>query len=164
MADEERGPSGRDAKAAYPGGEPDYLRALSSGRRGPVDDPQVDEMRKNRRVNSRLVSAIAGSAAAGAQISFATTRMREPIEYWRRNNVPWDITKPEELKQLRQFCRDVYRTHPVIGSVVDIYSRFPLIGMEFTCKDSKIQEFYTDLFMDEEGLNYGEYLIDVSRE
>jgi hypothetical protein len=165
VADEERGPSGRDAKAAYPNGEPDYLRALSSGRRGPIDDPQVDEMRKNRRVNSRLASAIAGSSSgAGAQISFATTRMREPIEYWRRNNVPWDIAKPDDLKALRQFCRDVYRTHPIVGSVIDIYSQFPLLGMEFTCKDAKIKDFYTDLFMDEEGLNYGEYLIDVSRE
>lgn len=165
MSDEERGPSGRDAKAAYPKGEPDYLRALSSGRRGPIDDPQVDEMRANRRVNRRLASAIAGaSSAAGAQISFATTRMREPLEYWRRNNVPWDISKPEELKKLRQWCRDVYRTHPVVGSVIDIYSQFPLLGMEFVCKDPKIRDFYTDLFMDEDGLNYGEYLIDVSRE
>lgn len=61
-------------------------------------------------------------------------------------------------------CRLLYQSHPMIGSCVDIYTKYPLLGMELTCKDNKLTEFYSDLFLDEEGLNYPEFFIDFGRE
>ena len=52
----------------------------------------------------------------------------------------------------------------IIGSCVDIYSKYPLLGMELTCKDDKITEFYDSLFFADEGLNYNEFAIDMGRE
>ncbi len=61
-------------------------------------------------------------------------------------------------------CRLLYMTHPLIGSCVDIYSKYPLLGMELTCKDEQLTDFYNTHFFDEEGLNYKEFLIDIGRE
>jgi hypothetical protein len=47
---------------------------------------------------------------------------------------------------------------------VDIYSKFPLLGMELMCKDDKLTEFYSDLFLSDEQLNYPEFLLDIGRE
>lgn len=59
-------------------------------------------------------------------------------------------------------CRLLYMTHPIIASAIDIFSKYPLTGMEFVCKDKALTDFYTDLFFDE--LGYEDYLIDVGRE
>jgi hypothetical protein len=99
--------SGRPGGGAFPGGEPDYLRALSRGRReGPgQDDPSLAEMRKNRRVNARTAGyAGMGGGGGGAAISFATGRPMDPMFYWKQNNLPFDYSKPEELKKIRAYC------------------------------------------------------------
>lgn len=62
-------------------------------------------------------------------------------------------------------CRLLYQSHPLIGSCVDIYTKYPLLGMEMSCKDEKLTDFYSDHFLGEdEGLNYGKFLIDFGRE
>jgi len=59
-------------------------------------------------------------------------------------------------------CRLLYITHPVIASAIDIFSKYPLIGMEMTGKDDELNDFYGDLFFDQ--LDYEEFLLDVGRE
>lgn len=127
---------------------------------------EVAEMRKNRRVNQRIASA---SNRGGADISFATGRPRDPLFYWKQNNLPYEFADDGELAKVRQFTRLLYQTDPIIGSAVDIYSKLPLLGMELSCKDEKITEFYTNLFgfgedADQNSLNYEEFLVDIGRE
>lgn len=122
--------------------------------------PEVTEMRKNRRVNQK----VANGGSRGGDIAFATGRPRDPMFYWKQNNLPYDAGQEKELQKIRAFCRLLYQTHPIIGSCVDIFSKYPLIGMELTCKDDQLTEFYTSLFFTEEGLNYNEFLIDIGRE
>jgi intein/homing endonuclease len=52
----------------------------------------------------------------------------------------------------------------VSHNCIEIFSRFPLIGFENTCKDSAIQEFYDDLFLDENRLDYVNFLIQLGLE
>lgn len=127
---------------------------------------EVTEMRKNRRVNQRIASA---SGRSGADVSFATGRPRDPLFYWKQNNLPYEFNDNNELAKVRQFTRLLYQTDPIIGSAVDIYSKLPLLGMELSCKDEKLTEFYTNLFgfgedADQDSLNYEEFLVDVGRE
>lgn len=123
------------------------------------------EMRKSRQVSMRRQgSGGGGGIGRGGDVSFATGRPRDPMFYWKQNNLPYDATKPGELQKIRAFCRLLYQTHPIIGSCVDIYSKYPLLGMELTCKDEQLTDFYTSLFFTEEGLNYDEFLIDIGRE
>lgn len=131
-------------------------------------DRIVNEMRHNRRVNRKLgkTAAMPGNPGnrSGADISFATGRPRDPLFYWKQNNLPYDFADPDELTKIRLYLRLLYASHSLIGSCVDIYSKFPLLGMELSCKDNKLTEFYTDLFLSEDQLNYPEFLIDVGRE
>jgi hypothetical protein len=139
-------------------------RRFGSFRRGAAnqsDNPEVAEMRKNRIAN-RKTGANAAGTGSPSSLSFATGRPRDPMFYWRQNNLPYDVTKDEELKKIREFCRLLYMTHPIIASCVDIFSKYPLLGMELVCKDEQLTEFYNTLFFDE--LHYEEFLIDVGRE
>lgn len=152
--------SGRPGGGAFPGGEPDYMQALSRGLSGPADDSaDRREMRLNRRVAAKQASA---GVSRGAEISFASSRLRDPMFYWKNNNLPYDVTKDDELKKIRAWCRLLYLTHPVIASAIDIFTKYPLTGMELQCKDPALTDFYTTLFFDQ--LDYEEFLMDLGRE
>ena len=137
----------------------DALAALTRGRQGAVDDPLVAEMHKNRKVNGRVASAM---GRGGAELTMATGRSRDPMFYWKQNNLPYEVEKPEELKKARAYCRTLYQTHPIIASAIDVYSKYPLTGMEIVCKDEALTDFYTTLFFDQ--LGYEDYLVEVGRE
>ncbi len=59
-------------------------------------------------------------------------------------------------------CRLIYTTHYLVPSMIDIYSRFPLLGMEFAHPDKRVNEFFSELFWD--GLQYQDFLYSLSRE
>lgn len=131
-----------------------------------VDDENsqmINEMRANRRVNQKIAQSGAG-AGASSDMGFATGRPRDPLFYWRQNNLPYDFNKADELSKIRQFLRLLYITHPVLASCVDIFSKYPILGLEITSKDDKITEFYNELFLSPDHLNYEEFLIDLGRE
>lgn len=69
-------------------------------------DEALDEMRRNRRVAMRKQGAGGGMVAGSgsAAVSMATGRPRDPMFYWRQNNLPYDVTRDEELKKIRAFC------------------------------------------------------------
>jgi hypothetical protein len=146
-------------------------RVFAFGARGLRDEQMTDEVkeaRKNRRINSRTAGyGSGGPAGAGggfSDIQFATGRPRDPLFYWRQNNLPYDFSENEELAKVRSFCRLLYQTDPLIGSCVDIFSKFPTIGWSLECKDEKLRDFYEELFFDDEHLNYEEFLVDIGRE
>ncbi len=116
----------------------------------------ISQMALNRSVNMQK--------QGNSSLSLATGRPSDPMFYWRQNNLPYDIwNDPKQLQEVRNFCRILYVTHPLIGSAIDIYSKYPLAGMEVVCpKDASVAEFYNDLFMDT--LDYEEFLADVGRE
>jgi hypothetical protein len=130
------------------------------------NDPAMTEMRKNRRVNAKTASggSTGGVGRGGSNLAFATGRPRDPLFYWKQNNLPYDTADHSELKKIREYTRLLYQTHPVIASCVDIYSKYPMLGSELTCKDQQLTDFYTDLFFSEDGLNYDEFCIDIGRE
>lgn len=133
-------------------------RALSLGKTAGIadDTTEVNETRAKRYNNRKQ-----GVGQAG-DIEFATMRPRDPMFYWKQNNLPYEVDKPDELKKIRQLCRAVYLTNPVLASAIDIYSKYPLVGMELRCKDEALTEFYSDLFLEQ--LDYEEFLVDVLRE
>ena len=135
--------------------------ALALGKAGAVDAPLAQEMKHNRRVNAKRVTA---SASGTTDVQMAIGRPQDPMFYWKQNNLPWDINDDKELRKIRAYCRILYLTHPIIASAIDIYTKYPLLGMELACKDDDIVKFYEALFFTEQGLNYDEFLIDFGRE
>lgn len=162
--DEIKRVSGRPGGGAYPGGEKDFLSALSRGVGTPTDEDQaITEMRRNRAINRKRANVQSGYGRSGTtDLTFATGRPTDPIFYWKQNNLPYDVTKPGELVKIREYARLIYLTHPVIASAIDIFSKYPITGAELTCKDQALTDFYTTLFFDQ--LNYEDFLIDIGRE
>lgn len=135
-------------------------KAMTRGATAQTDGtPEAQQMKANRRVSMRKQ----GSAATPST-AFATGRPRDPLFYWKQNNLPYEVDDESQLRQLRTYCRLLYQTHPVIASCIDIYTKYPLLGMELRCKDEQVTQFYEDLFFTEDGLNYDEFLLDVGRE
>jgi hypothetical protein len=124
------------------------------------EDAVLAEMRQNRRMGVRKRAFTQGLGSS--DVTFATGRPRDPMFYWRQNNIPWDVTKDDELRKIRNFCRILYLTHPIVASCIDIFTKFPIQGIELDCKDEQLTEFYSTLFFDE--LDYKRYLVDVGRE
>ena len=140
--------------------------ALANGRANGLHDTTAiaAEMRMNRQADLRKTGVI-GGGYNGSGISFATARPRDPMFYWREANLPFEYTKDEEIIRLRQYARLVYLTDPVMASCIDVYSYWPLTGMHVEHKDPSIQDFYEELFMDENsGLNYEEFLPEMLHE
>ena len=143
-------------------------RMLARGASRADMTPEVSEARRNRRINGRT-AGFGGGGGGGASggfgdIQFATGRPRDPLFYWRQNNLPYDFSQNEELAKVRSFCRLLYQTDPIIGSCVDIFSKFPTMGDHLECKDNRLEDFYGDLFFNEDHLDYEEFTVDIGRE
>jgi len=103
------------------------------------------------------------AAASGTDAQWAWPKLHDPFEYWRERTWWFNMEDPDEqIQKIRDWTRLMYTTHYLVPSLIDIYSRFPLLDMEFTHQDPKIVEFYSELFFD--GLDYQEFLYDMSRE
>lgn len=124
-------------------------------------NPEAAQMAANRRVVRK--TAQGASAGGPSSMAFATGRPRDPLFYWKQNNLPYEKDNHEQLTQLREYCGLLYESHPLIASCIDIYTKYPLQGAEIQVKDPLLQEFYQDLFFSESGLNYKKFLLELGR-
>lgn len=108
----------------------------------------------------RTGSATHSRTAANTQM--ALPKVREPMSSLKDKNIPFDTTNAKELIEIRRWARLFYSTHDLIPLLIDIYSKFPLVGLEFKSKDPQIKDFYESMFMD--GLDYDTFLQDLGRE
>jgi hypothetical protein len=113
--------------------------------------------------NRRTASGAAGMGGMG-NATIAWPKLRDPFEQFREK--AWWFLKEGEfsqsLKKIREWSRLVYMTHPLVPSLIDIYSRFPLLDIEFKHSDQKLADFYNELFLNQ--LDYQEFLFDAARE
>lgn len=132
----------------------------------PGESDEAAEMRANRRVARRKTAAagFTGGGTGSPSVDFATVRPRDPLFYWRQNNLPFQFDDPAQMAKMRAYCRLLYISHPLVGSCVDIYSKYPLLGLKMSCKDERLTEFYTDHFLSKDGLDYKNFLIKMGRE
>ena len=99
------------------------------------------------------------TSRTASNVQLALPKTRVPGQSLIDKGIPHNVADPKELEQIWGWCRHWYSTHDLIPLLVDIYSHFPLIGLELTNKDNKIQEFYEDMFFNE--LNYEEFMPDA---
>lgn len=111
----------------------------------------VDEMRANRRMSK-----------TASDMVMALPKNREPLQTWKQMGIPLEIDSVQEREKIRMWARLFQRTHYLMATCIDIYTRFPVQGLELTCKDPEITRFYEELFLDQ--LNYSEFLVDFGRE
>lgn len=117
----------------------------------------IRAMGEQRRLSSRR--KVAGS---GGDVYAAIPRFYAPLEYWDLSGLPWNVADEGHRHKLHKWLRLYYATHYLVPILIDIFTRFPLVGMELKCKDKKVQSFYEDLFIDQ--LDYPEFLVSLGRE
>ena len=102
------------------------------------------------------------ASTLGGDTFAAIPRFYDPLEYWDLSGLPWNVADEGHRHKLHKWLRLYYATHYLIPILIDIFTRFPLVGMELKSKDSELQKFYEDLFLDQ--LDYPEYLVTLGRE
>lgn len=95
-------------------------------------------------------------------VAIAIPRFYDPLEYWDLSGLPWNMADEGHRHKLHKWLRLYYATHRLVPILIDIFTRFPLVGMHFYSKDKKITEFYEDLFLNE--LKYEDFLVNLGRE
>lgn len=102
-------------------------------------------------------------AATGTNSEWAMPKLHDPFEWFRERTWWFNMEDPDEqTRKIRDWARLIYTTHYLVPSMIDIYSRFPLLGMEFSHPDKRVNEFFSELFWD--GLQYQDFLYSLSRE
>jgi hypothetical protein len=112
-----------------------------------------------RRMAATRGSHLGGLVKTGADLQMALPKVRQPLASIIDKGIPFNVNDPKELIELRRWCRLFYSTHDLVPLLVDIYSKFPVTGLEFQSKDPLIERFYTEMFLDD--LNYEEFLPDA---
>jgi hypothetical protein len=117
--------------------------------------------------NRTLIKEMArGATGAGTRtasnVQMALPKIRKPMSSLEDKGIPFDTSNPRDLKEIRRWARLFVTTHDLVPLLVDIYSKFPVVGMEFVCKDPMVKDFYEEMFI--ESLDYENFLQDLGRE
>jgi hypothetical protein len=119
------------------------------------------DMRRRRLASQRNGTATGSPmmrTAGGSDLEMALPKIRQPLGSLMDKGIPFNIEDPKELVELRRWCRLFFSTHDLVPLLIDIYSKFPVTGLEFVSKDPAITRVYEEMFLDE--LNYEEFLPD----
>jgi len=128
----------------------------------------MDEKRMLGRRMNRLSSMerssgmVSPGTPMGGDAYNAIPRFYDPLEYWDLSGLPWNVADEGHRHKLHKWLRLYYATHYLVPILIDIFTRFPLVGMDLTCKDPKLKSIYEDIFFD--NLDYGEFLVALGRE
>ena len=137
-------------------------RVADTATRGASLADSVTAAENRARTSAMRRQRMSGSGSTGAMsrtasnVQMAMPKIRQPFSSLEDKGIPFNVQDPRELTELRRWCRLYYSTHDLVPLLIDIYSKFPVVGLEFQSQDKKIQEFYEQMFMDD--LNYGEFL------
>jgi hypothetical protein len=123
------------------------------------NNAMIKAMGTNRALRTRLERT---SSNMSGDTFAAIPRFYDPLEYWDLTGLPWNVADEGHRHKLHKWLRLYYATHYLIPILIDIFTRFPLVGMELKSKDSQLQAFYEDLFLNQ--LDYPEFLVTLGRE
>lgn len=114
--------------------------------------------------NMPKTSTIGGGSTSpmGSDAMMGIPRFYDPLEYWDLSGLPWNIADEGHRHKLHKWLRLYYATHYLVPILVDIFTRFPLVGAELECKDKSLINIYSDLFLDQ--LDYENFMVSIGRE
>lgn len=138
---------------------PSMARAEANAMGNSVDNQTLINYFGRRRASADANRQRLGSYRTGSNMQIAMPKIRQPLGTLSDKGIPFNVEDEEELKDIRRWCRLFYATHDLVPLLIDIYSKFPVVGMEFDSKDPLIKKFYEDMFLGDD-LNYLEFLPD----
>lgn len=117
----------------------------------------MGEFRQRRAASTRL-----GMSSSGGNVYAALPRMYHPEDWFKYSQVPYNIRDDKQRFELYKWLDLFYRTHWLVPMLVDIFTRFPLVGVELFSQDKALTTFYEDLFFNR--LDYEQFFVDMGRE
>src|SRR5208282_4468284 len=105
----------------------------------------MDEKRMLGRRMNRLSSMerssgmVSPGTPMGGDAYNAIPRFYDPLEYWDLSGLPWNVADEGHRHKLHKWLRLYYATHYLVPVLIDIFTRFPLVGMELECFDGDTQ-------------------------
>ena len=143
----------------------DYTNLRARGFTLPKSDTsaRIEAQKVSASVDNRsLMASMGGTNRTAANTMMAMPKVRQPMSSLADKQIPYEVTDPTQLKEIRRWARLFYTTHNLIPLLVDIYAKFPIQGFEIQSKDPQIKEFYESMFFD--SLDYDTFLQDFGRE
>jgi hypothetical protein len=116
----------------------------------------IRAMSSNRGLRKRA------SGGSGSDVHAAIPRFYDPIEYWDLSGLPWNMADEGHRHKLHKWMRLYYATHYLVPTLIDIYTRFPLVGMRLEAPDKSLVRAYEDMFFDQ--LDYPQFFVNLGRE
>jgi hypothetical protein len=108
-------------------------------------------------------SVVGGSSnSMGGDVLNAIPRFYDPLEYWDLSGLPWNVADEGHRHKLHKWLRLYYATHYLVPILVDIFTRFPLVGMELQHEDTALKDVYEEIFLNQ--LQYEDFLVSLGRE
>jgi hypothetical protein len=123
---------------------------------------KIQAMDSKRTLSRRMQRTSASISPTGTDAQNAIPRFYDPLEYWDLSGLPWNVADEGHRHKLHKWLRLYYATHYLVPTLIDIFTRFPLIGMEFECKDHALTDIYEEIFM--RNLSYDEFFVSLGRE
>lgn len=135
-----------------------------------VSDTNSTEVGRINRENDAMMRAMGSKrsnmqrvgSAVGGDVYAAIPRFYDPMEYWDLSGLPWNMADEGHRHKLHKWLRLYYATHYLVPILVDIFTRFPLVGMNLECKDPALVKFYEEHFFND--LNYDDFFVRMGRE
>lgn len=118
-------------------------------------------MGRQRKMSQRRMGSSSGGGM-GSDVWAAMPRFYDPMEYWDLSGLPWNMADEGHRHKLHKWLRLFYATHYLVPILIDIFTRFPLVGMDLYCKDDKLSQAYEDMFFDK--LDYSNFFVSMGRE
>jgi len=141
----------------------DLTSAMANGQNSSAAEIEANTRLVRAMGSQRRASSIRKSGSTGSgDVYAAIPRFYDPLEYWDLSGLPWNVADEGHRHKLHKWLRLYYATHYLVPILIDIFTRFPLVGMSMKCKDKHLQGFYEDLFFDQ--LDYAEFLVGLGRE
>lgn len=99
----------------------------------------INSMKRQRTASSMRRQSNIGTGGGG-DVFAAMPRFYDPLEYWDITGLPWNMADEGHRHKLHKWLRLYYATHYLVPILIDIFTRFPLSGMEIKCfaGDTKI--------------------------
>lgn len=120
----------------------------------------IDQLRENSRLTKQMRNS--RMQKTGSDVWAAIPRFYDPMEYWDLSGLPWNMADEGHRHKLHKWLRLYYATHYLVPILIDIFTRFPLVGMELESKDKELSNFYEELFFNK--LDYPNFLVSLGRE
>lgn len=162
----DRGPLGRLARAAAGQTMNPLIAGVEAVQNSMLNGTDEANRKLMRAMNNRKnLGGYRGRQfiGSGSNMQIAMPKIRQPMGTLGDQGVPFNVDDEEELKEIRRWCRLFYATHDLVPLLIDIYSKFPCVGLEFDSKDPLIKKFYEEMFLGPD-LDYLTFLPNFGRE